>query len=63
MRTTDSAAAVDREKLIADLTELVEALDRRTPPLRSAGEARVAEDAAALKQQAMRRIIELKAER
>ena len=63
MTMTDSPAVVDREKLIADLTELVEALDRRTPALKGAGEARVAEEAAALKRQATMRIMELKAER
>jgi hypothetical protein len=50
---------IDREKLLADLTELVDALDRRMPSLKSAGEARVAEDAAALKRQAETRIVEL----
>jgi hypothetical protein len=59
----DSRAVIDREKLLADLTELVEALDRRMPALKSAGEARVAEDAAALKRQAEARIVELKAGR
>lgn len=58
----DSPAVIDRKKLLAQLTELVEALDRRTPGLARAGEARVAEDAAALKRQANTRIMELKAE-
>ena len=55
----DSPIAVDRETLLADLTELVQALDRRTPALKSAGEARVAEDAAGLRRQATLRIMEL----
>jgi hypothetical protein len=63
MTMADSPAVVAREKLLADLTELVQALDRRTPALRSAGETRVAEDAAALKRQATLRIMELKAAR
>ena len=63
MIMADSPAVVARAKLLADLTELVEALDRRLPALESAGEARVAGEAAALKRQAMRRIVALKAER
>ena len=59
----DSVAGVDREQLLADLTELVEALDRRTPALKSAGEAGVAADAAALKRRATLRIKELQAAR
>ena len=58
-----SGITVDREQLLAALTELVEALDRRTPGLKSAGEAEVAEDAAALKRRANRRIMELQAGR
>jgi hypothetical protein len=52
-----------REQLLAELTELVEALDRRRPALESAGEARVAREAAALKAHATLRISELKAGR
>lgn len=59
----ESLALIDRATLLAELTELVEALDRRMPSLKSAGEARVAKDAAALKRQATMRILELKAER
>jgi hypothetical protein len=59
----DFAATAHRDKLLAELSELVEALDRRTPSLKVAGEARVAEEAAALKRQAEIRIRELKAGR
>ena len=61
--TDAPAVAVDRETLLAELTELVEALDRRTPSLERAGEARIAQEAAALKAQAEMRILKLKAER
>jgi hypothetical protein len=59
----DSPAAIARAQLLADLTEFVRALDRRTPALESAGELRVAEDAAALKLRAMQRISQLESER
>lgn len=59
----DSPAAILREQLLADLTELVRALDRRTPALASAGEVHVAKDAAALKLRAMQRITQLESER
>lgn len=59
---TDSpSAAVDRGILLVALTELVEALDRRTPALERAGEARIAKEAAALRAEAELRILELKA--
>jgi hypothetical protein len=60
--TNVTTAVVDRDKLIAELTELVEALDRRTPALERAGEARIAKEAAALKREAEMRISRLKAE-
>ena len=59
----DSPAVTDREKLLAEWTELVDDLDRRVPSLKSAGEARVAEQAAALKRHAETRILELNAGR
>ena len=58
-----SSPTAIREQLLADLTELVRALDRRTPALASACEVRVAADAAALKHRATQRIGELEAER
>jgi len=54
---TDFRAAVaDRGKLLVELTELVQALDRRTPSLARAGEARIVQEAAALKAEAETRI-------
>jgi hypothetical protein len=58
MTMADSPAA-DRERLLAALTELVEALDRRKPSVGSAAEARVTQEAAALKGDAKTRIREL----
>ena len=55
-----AAAAIDRDILLGDLTELVEALDRRTPSLERAGEARIVRDAAALKREAETRIAALR---
>ena len=60
--TDVTTAVVDRDKLIAELTELVEALDRRTPSLERAGEVRIAKEGAALKREAEMRITRLKAE-
>jgi predicted component of type VI protein secretion system len=45
------------------LQELIEALDRRLPHVERAGEAAIAEDAAALKQRALERIAELERKR
>lgn len=49
-----------RGTLLLELIELVEALDRRAPSLWRAGEASIAEDAAALKAEAEKRIMQLK---
>jgi hypothetical protein len=46
-------------KLLRELHELIEALDRRVPQIQRAGEASIASDAAALKAKAMARIAEL----
>lgn len=46
-------------KIVADLRELIEALDRRVPRLEREGERDIARDAAALKTEAMKRIAEL----
>jgi hypothetical protein len=51
-----------REKLIEHLRELIIALDGRVPHLDRAGEAAIARDAAALKQQALTRLAELEHE-
>jgi hypothetical protein len=45
--------------VIAALRELIEALDRRVPRVERAGEAQIARDAAALRQEAVNRIEEL----
>jgi hypothetical protein len=57
-----SPAAANRTRALRDLRELVEALDRRLPRVERAGEAAVARDAAALREKAMKRILELEAE-
>jgi hypothetical protein len=49
-----------RGSLLEQLVELVEALDRRLPSLRRAGEARIAREAAALRAEAEKRIMQLK---
>ena len=46
-------------QLIATLRELIEALDQRVPHVERAGEAKIAEDAAALRAIAVKRIEEL----
>jgi hypothetical protein len=46
-------------ELIATLHELIDALDSRVPHVERAGEAQIARDAAALRQQAVNRIAEL----
>jgi len=50
---------IDRNDLIARLRELIEALELRVPHFEREGEARIAQDAAALKQKALERIAEL----
>jgi hypothetical protein len=52
-----------REQLLAELIELVEALDRRRPAVESDSESRVARDSAALRADATIRIGQLRAER
>jgi hypothetical protein len=55
------AADAYRTKLIRQLRELIEALDRRVPHLEREGEIGIAHEAAALKQKALERIAELEA--
>lgn len=43
-------------QLIATLHELIEALDQRVPHVERAGEAQIAKDAAALREEAVKRI-------
>jgi hypothetical protein len=47
------------QQVIADLRELITALDKRVPRLERAGEAGIARDAAALKDEALARIATL----
>jgi hypothetical protein len=51
-----------RRRVLHALTELIEALDRRTPQVPRPGEASIAHDAAALKARALQRIEELERE-
>lgn len=46
--------------MIADLTELILALDARVPRLERAGERQIAQEAAALRDRAIKRIEQLK---
>ena len=48
-----------QSELIRELQELIAALDRRLPQLSRAGEAAIARDAAALKDEALKRLTEL----
>ena len=49
----------DRDRAVAALRELVEALDRRVPQVERLGEARIAREAAALRKEAAERIEQL----
>ena len=51
---------VSRDRVIAALIELIDALDRRVPHVERAGEIAIAREAAALKKGALARIDELK---
>ena len=50
---------IGHERLIAQLRELVDALDRRVPHLEREGEMRIADEAAALRQKALDRMEQL----
>jgi hypothetical protein len=52
-------AEVPRKKLIADLREFVRALDQRVPHMERAGEAKIAREAASLRDKALKRIAQL----
>jgi len=60
MGEVTQVAEVDRRRVIRQLHELIEALERRVPRLGEAGELRIVHDAAALKRRAMERIAELR---
>jgi hypothetical protein len=49
-------AEIDGDDIIADLEALVAALDRRVPRIERAGERQIAQDAAALRRQALERL-------
>jgi hypothetical protein len=59
MTDTDRSVLFDRSSLVAQLRELIAALDNRVPQLEREGETRIADEAAALKQKAMARIAQL----
>jgi hypothetical protein len=52
--------ASDRDHVLAALSELIEALDRRLPRVERLGETRIAREAAALREQAAIRIEQLR---
>ena len=53
------ASGTDRQQILADLHELVEALDRRVPQPDRVGERAIARDSAGLKKAAQDRISQL----
>ena len=55
----NSNHTADRDRALAALRELVEALDRRVPHVERLGEVRIAREAAGLRQEAAKRIEEL----
>lgn len=55
-------AMTSNSRVVRELRDLIEALDRRVPQVERAGEASIARDAAALKARALRRIEELERE-
>jgi hypothetical protein len=59
MLEQDSDAESTRQTLIADLRELIRALDQRVPRLERAGEGLIAREAASLRDEAVKRIDEL----
>lgn len=63
MATNRSGADVERDSLIRNLRELIEALDARVPHLERTGETRIADDARALRTKALHRIAEFDRER
>jgi hypothetical protein len=51
--------AVTPDEVTRELHELIDALDRRVPRVEQAGEAAIAQDAAALREKAVQRLREL----
>ena len=56
MVITEEEKAARAREILADLRQLIEALDRRVPRLEHVGEAQIARDAADLRERAMRLI-------
>jgi hypothetical protein len=56
---SDQHRPSDRERVVTALGQLVEALDRRVPHVERLGEAGIARDAAALRQEAAKRLAKL----
>ena len=56
MAITPTAAELEREALLRQLSELIAALDARVPHLERMGETRIADDARALRAKACERI-------
>lgn len=61
MGDPETGKNADRLDMIADLRELIVALDRRVPRLERVGELEVARDASALREKALARIAQLEA--
>ncbi len=59
MKDKKEMKADTRERVLAALAELVEALDRRVPQVERLGEVRIAVEAAALRKEAANRMEEL----
>ena len=59
--THNTQTELGRERLIAQLSELIQALDSRVPQLEREGETQIADEAAALKRKAAERLAELEA--
>ena len=54
-----TAASTRRKRTIRNLSELIAALDRRVPQVERVGEASIARAAAKLKDEAIKRIVDL----
>jgi hypothetical protein len=59
LTTKQAAARTRRKRTIRDLSELIAALDRRIPKVERVGEALIARAAAKLKDEAIKRIVDL----
>ena len=59
MTPTRTETEAGRKRLIEELRELIDALDSRVPQLEREGETRIASEAAALKERAIKRIAQL----